>query len=216
MCGCYNILPSLQAWLDALDVLAEYNREELERARYNVAPSTQVPVLIARDGQLVARMMRWGFVPTWNKEDRPRMINNARAETVATSGMFKRAFVARRCIFLASGFYEWRTADKQAFNIRNRNQAPLLMAGIWERWRDSDTAAIVTTAPNALMEPIHDRMPVMIPGDCIRDWLKTDMPEHYLRPAPDDQLEAYPVSKAVNKVANDGPELLEPVIDSAE
>ena len=210
MCGRMNIVTDLQAWLDAFKIMAEFDREFLAKHRYNIAPTTQIPVVFERDGQLVATIMRWGFVPAWCKDEKPRLCNNARSETIATSGYFKRAFAKQRCIVLASGFYEWHTspAGKQPYNIRNADGSPLLMAGIWDRWHEQPTAAIVTTGPNALMAPIHDRMPVMIPADCMRDWLSTSMPEHYLRPAPDDQLEAYRVSSSVNNVRNDGPELI--------
>jgi putative SOS response-associated peptidase YedK len=203
-------MPNLLAWLDAMEILAEFDREQLSHGRYNVAPTTQVPVLIRREEAVVARMMRWGFVPTWCTDEKPRLVNCARAETVATSGYFKRAFKTQRCIFLASGFYEWHTTPegKQPYNIRNADGSPLLMAGIWDRWREQDTAAIITTGPNAMMLPIHERMPVMISQDCIRDWLTTAMPEHYLVPAPDAQLEAYAVTNRVNSVRNDGPDLI--------
>ncbi len=124
-------------------------------------------------------MFRWGLVPHWAKD--PRIGNrliNARIETAAQKPSFRDAFRRRRCLIPADGFYEWqsRGKHKQKFLIRGASGRLLALAGLWERWRDAngvpvETCTILTTEPNDLLRPIHDRMPVIVPRDHYRDWL---------------------------------------------
>jgi putative SOS response-associated peptidase YedK len=169
--------------------------------------------------------MRWGLVPAWVEDPRDfSLLVNARAETAAERPAFNSALRYRRCLFPATGFYEWQRGSggrKQPYWIRPRGEKLIALAGLWETWSDRnggevDTACILTTSANTTVAPIHDRMPVIIaPGDFDR-WLAStgdpaDDVGDLMRPPPDDLLEAIPVGERVNDVENDGPELQEPV-----
>ena len=175
-------------------------------------------------------MLHWGLVPAWAEEPKVggQMIN-ARAESAATKPVFREAFRRRRCLVPADGFYEWKklTSGKQPYCIRGRDHQPFAFAGLWERWLGSDayppieSFTILTTEPNALLRPLHDRMPVILdPGD-FDLWLdpaigEPDRLRRLLSPFPDDRLVAYPVSTRVNRPANDDPSCLEEVAEHAE
>ena len=198
-----------------------------EGGRFNVAPTQEVSVVVQPEPERprVVDAYRWGLVPSWAKS--PAVGNkliNARAETVATSGAFRRSFASRRCIVPADAFYEWLRREDgptQPYLIRHRDGSPLAFAGLWSTWRDEKhdawlrSCTIVTTTPNELMARIHDRMPVVLaPGDWAR-WLDPTMTDttelqRLLRPSPAAELEAYPVSSAVNNPRNKGPELTRP------
>jgi putative SOS response-associated peptidase YedK len=160
--------------------------------------------------------MRWGFIPEAAKDPKLAPIT-ARAETLATSPMFRNAFRRHRCLVVADGFYEWKKEErtKTPYFIRLRSGRPFAFAGIWSLRRSeagsrSVTSAIVTCPPNALMPTIHDRMPVILPAAARDHWLDpqardTELHE-MLAPLPADELEAYPVSTIVNSPRNDSPE----------
>lgn len=202
------------------------------RRRYNVAPTTRVPVIRqepGRERQIIREapgggrelvMARWGLVPAWAK-DRSIGVKaiNARAEGIADKPMFRAAYKSRRCIVPASGFYEWRRlpgGKKQPYLIRRRDGQPLSFAGLWEEWKDRATGelvtscTIVTCGPNELMAELHDRMPVILGAEDIDAWLAVGG-DVFLRPCPAEWLEAYPVSTRVNNVRNDDPGLIEPM-----
>jgi len=215
MCGRYTLfkladLLKLIPWLQA-------PAEILEReARYNVAPSQMMPIATGRDGHAQLRLAQWGFVRSWAKRLPKTRPINARAETVATSGMFRRALQAQRCLVPADGFYEWKGAKppKQPYYIRRRDGTPFVFAGLWSRWRAPgaepvDTYTILTTQANELMSPIHTRMPVIVPPDRYRDWLEGKDSDGVLRPYPAGELEAVAVSPRVNRPAFDGPECIQ-------
>jgi len=180
---------------------------------------------------------RWGLVPSWAKDPSvgSRMIN-ARAEGIAAKPAYRRALAKRRCIIPADAFYEWqrrmdrsgtldrsegRPVGKLPYAIHRRDGKPMAFAGLWEVWwahRDDEplrTCAIVTTAANGLLASIHERMPVVLAPEDWGTWLDpttdVDRARELLVPAPSEWFEAYPVSTLVNTVANDGPELLEPL-----
>jgi putative SOS response-associated peptidase YedK len=194
-------------------------------ARYNVAPTQPIPVVVQRDDGRRIELQRWGLVPSWSKSVNSagaRYIN-ARAETIATSSAFRASFLRRRCIIPADGFYEWRREGrrKQPFLIHTPADAPLAFAGLWSPWRDpSDgqwliSAAVVTTAANATVSELHNRMPVILDldSDAWRIWLDPEMRDEgllqsLLEPAPDSLLELRAVSPLVNNANNEGPELL--------
>lgn len=196
---------------------------ELE-ARYNIAPTQQVAAVRAADDGRELVLLRWGLVPSWAKDPSAgaKMIN-ARSETVAERPAFRSAFKDRRCLIPADGFYEWQKREdgKQPFHIRMADGTPFGLAGLWEHWKTPEggwlyTCTILTTAANELMQPLHDRMPVIISAEQYALWLDLGMHdrgplEELLRPYPAELMVALPVSKAVNKVANDGPELVTPV-----
>ena len=194
--------------------------------RWNVTPQSAVPVVHeTKDGEHIAELMRWGLVPHWAKEAAiGHKLNNARAEGVAEKPSFRQALRRRRCILPASGFYEWQaTADgKQPWYITSHTGQPLAMAGLFEAWRPDDSAewlltcCVITTAPNALMAPIHDRMPVMLAQADWAAWLDRGEQDAaavapLLRPCPPDWLRAWPVSRAVSRGTAEGAALIEPL-----
>ncbi|MCA9868126.1 MAG: SOS response-associated peptidase [Anaerolineae bacterium] len=192
--------------------------------RYNIAPTQ--PVAAVRLNASEAREFthfQWGLIPSWAKDPSmgSRMIN-ARAETVADKPAFRAAFKRRRCLLPATGFYEWRKMNghKQPMYIREAGGGLVSLAGLWEVWQSADggqleTCTILTTTANALMEPIHDRMPLILDSQDYDMWLSPDTPadqlNHLLRPFDPAHLLAYPVGTAVNKPQNDTPDIIEPV-----
>ena len=137
--------------------------------KYNIAPTTQIPVLLSEKGVRHLELMRWGLVPSWAKEVGRFSTFNARDEGLAAKPMFRGAWKAqRRCIVPASSFFEWRKPDKQPFAISLGNKGPMAFAGLWDEWTPKGGASlrsctIITCAPNSLLAPIHDRMPVILP-----------------------------------------------------
>jgi putative SOS response-associated peptidase YedK len=192
-------------------------------AHYNAAPGLELPV-VRRDpksGERVLSPLLWGLIPYWAKDRKIawRTIN-ARGETVKTAAAFKSAYVKRRCLVPADAFYEWKKIGKgkQPYAIAMRDRQPFAFAGLWENWKDQAsgqwvrTFTILTTAPNALVAPLHDRMPVILaPSDYAR-WLGEEPdPADLIRPYPPDAMTAWPVSTRVNKADNDDAAILEPV-----
>lgn len=180
---------------------------------WNVAPTQQVFVVRQSDSERVLDAMRWGFVPAWAKslDSGPAPIN-ARVETAEVKPMFKEAVQERRCLIPADGFYEWQKRDrgpKQPYFIRRSDGDLIAMAGIWGTWGDIRTCAILTTEPNTVVAPIHNRMPVVISEDEWADWLdpNTDLSE-VMRPRSCD-LVAIPVSTRVNNPKANGESLIE-------
>jgi putative SOS response-associated peptidase YedK len=170
-------------------------------------------------------MLRWGLIPSWAKD--PKIGNqciNAKAETVAEKPSFRSAFKKRRCLVIATGFYEWQVhgARKQPMWIGLRSQQPFAFAGLWEHWtpvegEPLETCTIITTEPNDLMAPIHNRIPVILAPTAYDQWLDPTF-QHVeplkvlLRPYPSEELAAYPVSTLVNNPRHDAPQCLEPVL----
>ncbi len=193
--------------------------------RYNVAPTTQVLCVAEEEGARVAKTFRWGLVPFWAKDIKIgyKMIN-ARSETVASKPAFRAAFKKRRLLILSDGFYEWKRLDsknKIPHQIGMKDNKPFAMAGIWERWTDPEsgddvhTCAIITVGPNSLMEPIHNRMPVILPPSQWGLWLdpavqdKAQLQE-LLVPFPADEMAARRVSSKVGNVRNQGADVQDP------
>jgi putative SOS response-associated peptidase YedK len=210
MCGRYSLHanPEVVALLFGLSEVPAY------QPRYNIAPTMPVPIVRAGG----AAMVKWGLVPRWARD--PSMgarMNNARAETVAEKPSFRDAYRSRRCLIPASGFYEWQEVPgsraKQPWYIHPREGELLAFAGLWERWNGPggplETCAIVTTGPNEVMAPIHDRMPVIVAPPDYGRWLGGA--DGLLGPCPAAMIAAYPVSRAVNRAANDSPDLLDPL-----
>jgi len=194
--------------------------------RYNIAPMQNVPIVrLNAAGERELVQVRWGFVPRWAKDPSigARMIN-ARAETIAERPAFRNAFQRHRCLVPADGFYEWRrsAAGKQPMRVGRTDAQPFGMAGLYERWLSPDgevldTCAIVTTQADALLRPIHDRMPVIVPPHDYARWLDasvTDVADLF-EGASDGALHAHPVSTRVNAVRNDDAALIEAVEDAA-
>ena len=226
MCGRFALTADLQ------ELAAHFGGIELDRLapRYNIAPTQPVLAIIAAPPGLPgsnrpnrrAELVRWGFVPGFIKDPRDfPLVINARSETVFEKASFRAALRHRRVLLPANGFYEWRKAGKreraQPFWIRPRDGGLIAFAGLMESWASADgsevdTAAILTTAANQTLAPIHARMPVILrPGDYAR-WLdcRTQEPRavaDLLAPLHEDALEAIPVSDRVNSAAQDGPDL---------
>jgi len=199
--------------------------------RYNIAPTD--PVLVVRfnhkTGERSLDALRWGLVPHWAKDLKfgVRCIN-ARAETVQTTPAFRDAFLSRRCLIPASGFYEWKKSGTGRIPYAVvPSDAPLFaFAGLWENWRDRNagagaewirTCTIVTGAPNDLLAPIHDRMPVILAQDAWAKWLgeeaaEKDALQGLLQPFPAERMKVFSVSTRVNSVKNDDAGLIEPMM----
>jgi putative SOS response-associated peptidase YedK len=191
------------------------------RPRYNVAPTQMHYVVRVKFENREVLPARWGLVNTWAKTASTAAKNiNARAETVNTRPTFREAFIKRRCVVPADGFFEWtgpKTARQPTWFHREDNQL-LLLAGLYESWRPKPdqwetTFTILTTAANALTRQYHDRMPVILADRDADDWMDPRAPDplalkKLLVPAPADLLIATPVSPAVNDVDNDSPDLL--------
>ena len=194
--------------------------------RYNIAPSQDVPAVVQlrETAHRQFRPLRWGLVPSWAKDRTigARLIN-ARAETVAAKPAFRGLLREHRCLVLADGFYEWqlRGRRKQPWYVRMRDNRPFAFAGLWDRWHpvegdQLETCTIVTTEANAVVRPIHDRMPVILPSTDYGLWLDPGFQEverltAALRPYPPDEMTAYPVSTRVNNAAYDDPECVAPL-----
>jgi putative SOS response-associated peptidase YedK len=221
MCGRY-VSASSPSLLGEYFGVEQVRIDELEPS-FNVAPRAEVPIVATSKGERVLDQVRWGLVPFWAKDASigDRLIN-ARAETITTKPTYRRAFERRRCIIPADGFYEWR--NRQPHFIHRRDGAPLAFAGVWEAWYDPSqetpprlrSCAIVTTTANDDLAPLHDRMPVVLPASVWSDWLDPERQDvdaflPLLAPLPNGELVFHPVSKAVNKADNNGPELVEPV-----
>jgi putative SOS response-associated peptidase YedK len=204
------------------DYFGAYPDDDLPDGLYNVPPTETIRMVIngADARHLVAA--RWGFRPFWADDESKRAAHtwiNARAETAWDSPAFGRSLRGRRCIIPADAFYEWdRTVKpRQPYAIGPAMEGDMLaLAGIWSPIHgERPTAAIMTTAPNELLASVHNRMPVILERDAVEIWLDSEADlghvQSLLRPAPVDSLRMWPVSTAVNRVATDGPELLEPI-----
>ena len=221
MCARYDNLIARDAYrrLFAASRLPESNFPP----RYNIAPTDEIPIvrIDPRDGTRELTMARWGLIPFWMKE-KPKVPHiNARAETVDTQPLFREAFARRRCLIPATGFFEWQqmTDGKQPWRFVMKDLEPFAFAGLWEYARISGeavlSAAIIVGPPNPLVGGVHDRMPVILMPENYDDWLAGEVPPEdlkaMLKPFDADLMRAYQVSRAVNSVKADGPQLLEEI-----
>ena len=192
---------------------------------YNVTPGQDIAaVRVDRDGQRRLRALRWGLVPFWAKDTSiGRRLINARLDSLAEKPAFREALTRRRCLIPASGFYEWgvdAAGKKQPFFIRPRGEPLLAIAGLWERWRPQsgqggeplETCVIVTTEANALLAPIHDRMPALLSRAAQEVWLdpSSDIEGVAELAAHGPELEAWAVGTAVNDPRNDDERVIAP------
>ena len=211
-----------------LDLAIDWDELGDYRPRWNAAPSSQLPVVVSRDGRRTLTPMRWGLVPSWAKSIAiGRATFNARAEDVQTRPAFRAAWkMGRRCLVIADAYYEWRATDKQPFAVALANRGPMTFAGLWESWHNPATNdakplqsfAILTTAANALLRPLHDRMPVLLGPEYWPAWLgETAASESQLlamlRPYPAVAMSVWPVHHRVGNVRNDDPDLLAPLAE---
>jgi len=220
MCGRYL----LKSPVDALKRAFGFVEQPNLMPRYNIAPTQDAPVVRQRrepKGERTLQMLRWGLIPSWAKDTKMgAKLINARSESVAEKPSFRSAFRRRRCLVPADGFYEWRAegTHKQPYLIARRDRAPFALAGLWERWTPQkgdaiDSFTIVTTEANALLRPLHQRMPVILAPEDYGRWLDPDAVEgdllQLLKPAPEEWLGYAPVSARVNAASVDDAALIE-------
>jgi putative SOS response-associated peptidase YedK len=187
-------------------------------------------VIAMIEGRLVIRVMHWGLIPHWLKEERMNFSTlNARSEAVDQSRLYAPYFRNSRCLVPVDAFYKWRkvvkvgkeAGEKIPFCIRMKDERTFLLAGVYSLWKDEEeiehpTFSIITTGPNELVAEIHDRMPVILPKEHWRDWLQTDKKDtsalkQMLLPFPAKEMKAYPVSRFVSSSKNEGMKCMEPV-----
>jgi len=193
------------------------------RPRWNLAPGQEALVVRLQEHGRQGAMLRWGLVPAWAKEEKLgyKMIN-ARAEGIADKPAFRGPFKRTRCLIPADAFYEWAVAKggRQPYRLARADGAPFALAGLWDCWQgpeghELESFTIITTQANALVEPIHERMPVMLASGDEAAWLDPASPaaklEALLRPYPAKDMAAALVSKKLNSPAQEGPELIKAV-----
>jgi len=217
MCGRYSFAIEDELIKERFGVTV---RSAIYKARYNCAPSQELAVISnSHPDELLC--FRWGLIPFWAKNPSTgyKMIN-AKAETIDERPAYRNAFKKRRCLVPADGFYEWkRDENKIPYRIVLKNGDPFAMAGIWEKWVSSDgeiihSFSIITTEPNELMAPIHDRMPVILLPENEKKWLdepNEEVLKGLLKPYPSDLMKAFAISKLVNSPKNDTPEIIKPI-----
>lgn len=219
MCGRFTQHHTIDEIIERFEVaVVEYEAEP----SYNIAPTQTVSAIVQNhEREMVA--LQWGLIPFWAKDAKiASQLINARAETLAEKPSFKHALAKRRCLLVADGFYEWKKqkGGNQPYYIRRRDGGLFAFAGLWEEWKSPEgelrqTCTIITTEPNELMSTLHHRMPVILKPKHEAEWL--DPAAHYvpaltqlLQTYPDGELEAIPVSRAVNSPAQNGPLLIQP------
>jgi len=224
MCGRYKLTVS---WAEIHRLYNLTNSVNL-RPRYNIAP-TQDVLAVTYDGAMKQRrgeMFRWGLVPFWAKDTKIgyHMIN-AKAETIAERPAYREAFKKRRCIIPADAFYEWQETGqslKQPYAIAMKDRSVFGFAGLWETWTDKASGetirscTIITTEPNKLCAPIHNRMPAILDPADYEPWLgeraaSSGALQKMLKPFPAKQMEAFKIGKKIGNVKYDEPDLVNPV-----
>jgi putative SOS response-associated peptidase YedK len=192
--------------------------------RFNIAPGQDVPVvrIVASGATREVAFLRWGLVPSWAKDVKVGFkAINARAETAPEKPTFRAAFQKRRCVLAADGFYEWRKEGKKRkpFHFSLADGQPFAIAGLWECWEKGETpletCTLLTTTANELVQPLHDRMPVILPAEHLARWLDPDCHDvaellDLMQPFPAARMRSFAVSTRVNYVRNDDPECLLP------
>ena len=225
MCGRYTLVMPPQLWLDQFSITGGH----FDLApRFNIAPTQKVPVVRSSGGENNLDMMRWGLVPFWAKEKNTRYaMINARDDKILETRSYVGPFKSKRCLIPATGYFEWKKGpgkSKQPMLIRLRTGEPFAFAGIWELWHDRAnpgaedvlSCSIITTTPNALMEPIHNRMPVILSPDLYQEWMDQANQDvgglkEMLLPCDPGPMEAFPVSHRVNSARNERADLIEPM-----
>ena len=199
MCGRFVLVTDLTKISEKFDV-----RDTLSgiKADWNISPGQHIPAVVHRDGQNILESFLWGLIPSWAKD--PSIGNkliNARAETIHEKPSFRTAFKRRRCLIVADGFYEWKTEGrkKTPLYFYLKSGEPFGLAGLYETWMSPDqkqihTCTIITTDANTLIQPIHDRMPVIVPKEQERTWISDEIEDKVillpiLKPYPADQMD---------------------------
>ena len=216
MCGRYTLTIDIKTVAEKFGVPAALDTSP----RYNIAPTQEV-VSVMRNGTSHLAWLRWGLIPSWAKDESigSRMIN-ARAETLTEKPSFKGLLRSKRCLIVADGFYEWKqeNGSKIPMYMTLKSGEPFAFAGLWDLWKSPDgehirSCTIITTEPNDLVVPIHNRMPAILLPGAYADWLDPDMRDeqalsHWLAPYPAEEMTARPVSRLVNDPKRDSPELI--------
>lgn len=219
MCGRYSISIPAEQLAQRFDAIVP---SEITQPHYNASPTQDLPVLL-NEGEREVQLLRWGLVPFWSKDPTTayKMIN-ARVETLDEKPAYREPLKKRRCLVLADGFYEWQKTPegkKIPMRIMLKSGEPFAFAGLWENWKNADgewlrTFTIITGKPNEVVEPIHDRMPMILLPENEKIWLDNDAGldawHEVLHPYPADLMKAYPVSARINVVTNDDPSLTAP------
>ena len=221
MCGRFGLFAELGDLAGHFDFRAEPLQGSY-LPRWNIPPTSPVLTVLSDGDARAARMMRWGLTPSrsGNSRSAPRLLFNARAETIDQRPIFRNAFAGRRCLVPANGFYEWKAGTGRTKTpqwVSHQDGDPVAFAGIWYGGQSPDedlgTCVVITTAANALLAPIHDRMPVILPPEQFDVWLsdraEPDMLLQLLSSRDWPDISVREVSPAVNRVANDGPHLID-------
>ncbi len=229
MCGRFTLLSSIEVIRELLKAQKHptlFDCDEVQPKRYNIAP-TQPILAVRKDSENDTRYLlplHWGLIPFW--ADDPSIGNrliNARAETAASKPAFRHAFSRHRCLIPADGFYEWKkdqNGKKQPYYLRMKDQKPFVFAGLWERWKQGDqtveSCTILTTDPNELVKPLHNRMPVILAEQHHEKWLDRELNNKdelvaLLGPFSAREMESFPVSRKVNNPQNDDESCIQPM-----
>lgn len=215
MCGRNSLFPPALELESRFD--ASLAADVSYRPRYNIAPGSHLEVITNESPETIEQF-HWGLLPHWADEVDDGLIN-ARSETADEKRPFRAAWEERPCLVLSSGFYEWQRPNggpKQPYRVYHPDLPAFAMAGLWQETTIEDapihSVTILTTAPNDLVAPIHDRMPVVLPRETEDAWLRSgpDVRKDLCRPYPADDLDAYPIDTAVNNPLNDDPSVIEP------
>jgi putative SOS response-associated peptidase YedK len=230
MCGRFSQERSTS---ELAEIFGAEDRVDAPGQRFNVAPTDDAAIVVERDGRRAITAYRWGLVPHWSETaDTGNRMFNARSESIDRNPAFRYAFGKRRCLVPVDAYYEWKREGKARlpYAIVKPDREPIALAGLYAGWKNPETGEIVrsftilTTGPNGMMRPVHDRMPVVIPESAWDLWLDPTLSSPaglrelrgLLEPPADDELRMYRVSPRVNSVRNDGPDLVVPLDEADE
>ncbi len=224
MCGRFTLIAEPQ---DIIGLIAGIEIEHWSGPRYNIVPTQPIATVLNTEERSLT-YAHWGLIPSWSKDRSlgSRLIN-ARAETIAEKPSFRGPFRRQRCLILADGFYEWMVVPgrkrKTPVYIRMKSNQPFVFAGLWDRWHGPDgekitSTAIITTTPNELIAPVHNRMPVILTPESSELWISPeqqppDLLLSLLKPYPASDMKAFEVSAMVNNPSFDDPKCIEPATD---
>jgi len=217
MCGRFSLQAISQVLANRFHVDCDLNL----KPRYNISPTQEIPIITSETPNKII-LARWGLIPSWSKDGKPGFsMINAKAETINEKPAWKRPFETRRCLIPADGFYEWKAlpTGKQPYRIILKDESIFAFAGLYDIWNSPDgnqtvSCTIITTVPNTLMQPIHDRMPAILSRTNEQDWLRTQPASTHLtllKPYPAHEMHAYPISTLVNTPKNDTKEIIAPI-----
>ncbi|HNV61934.1 MAG TPA: SOS response-associated peptidase [Candidatus Cloacimonas acidaminovorans] len=221
MCGRFAQVIKYQDLKKMTEELKIKESSEQLELNYNVAPTNIVAAVVAKDDWRYMGFFRWGLIPSWSKKIPEQALINVRSESILEKPSFKTSFLRRRCLIPANGFYEWRKTDKQPFFIKAKGDNLLYLAGIYDAWYGPDgsyipSLGIITTSANDFIQPLHERMPLLLNPSLYDTWLNpaAQNPQELqlLLTVPSEiELEMYPVSRRVNKPENNDADCLKPI-----